>query len=255
VLAVSAAQAQVADAALFRNLTHEQTSSSVVTDTGGFFNATLDSQNAGDFGSVVLTDPGPASPESLNQNSPTNFGIGPSFPDQASMDAAYPMGTYQFDATGGSAPDQTVYVDYNQDGYALNTPALDAASFDALQGVKRTHGLLTLNFNAQDANGAATSAFTFFTIFGSNQGCGFLSPSATSCTIDTHALAKGQTYDWELDFSNRIENSGTPLLGSDFDVRTDGTFTTGVPEPATWAMLLIGLAGLGGAMRGRRGAA
>jgi PEP-CTERM motif len=37
-----------------------------------------------------------------------------------------------------------------------------------------------------------------------------------------------------------------------FDTHTDGTFTTAVPEPATWAMMLAGFGGLGAAMRRRR---
>ena len=44
---------------------------------------------------------------------------------------------------------------------------------------------------------------------------------------------------------------GGVLTYTDFDVRTDGSFTTAVPEPSTWAMALAGLAGLGFAARRR----
>ena len=94
---------------------------------------------------------------------------------------------------------------------------------------------------------------TFFSIFNSSQGCGFLSPSATSCTIDPQALTADTTYNWELDFSDRVEATvGGVLTYTDFDVRTDGSFTTAaVPEPASWAMLLAGFAGLGFVARRR----
>jgi hypothetical protein len=76
-----------------------------------------------------------------------------------------------------------------------------------------------------------------------------LSPSATSCTIDPQALSTNTTYSWELDFSDRVETTVDGVLTfTDFDVRTDGSFTTAAaatPEPSTWAMMLLGFVGIG----------
>jgi hypothetical protein len=251
-LGAAPAQAQVADAFTFKNLTHFQINDSTVVDTGAFFNAGLDSMHAGDFATVTMNYPGPASPDGLPQNSPTNFGEGPSFSDQASMDAAYPFGDYAISASGGTAPNQIITLHYTADAYTGDLPFLAGPSFDALQGLKTSQSSLALAFDSFTPDPSATSAFTFFTIFGS-QTCGFLSPSATGCSIDPRKLAPGTTYTWELDFSDRVESfpNGT-LTGVNFDVRTDGTFTTATPEPASWAMMLLGFGALGAAMRSRR---
>jgi hypothetical protein len=190
--------------------------------------------------------------------SPTEFGIGPSFPTQAAMDAHYPFGSYTF-TVSGALPTATVTVDYTADAYTADIPQLTATSFNALLGLSTHLSSLTLGFNSFTPSPLATSAFTFFTVFGSTQGCSFLSPSATSCTIDPQALAPSTTYNWELDFSDRVEATqvinGSPVLTyTDFDVRTDGSFTTAaVPESSTWAMMLIGFVGLGCLARRRSG--
>lgn len=246
----SPASAQLVKAGTFKNLTYEQTGPSTVTANGGFFNAQAFFTSPGDFATATLTYPGPGSPESLPMDTPTSFGIGPSFASQADMDAAYPFGTYTFDLMGGTFGPTTVSVDYMADAYTGDVPRLAAASFSALQGLSTALSSFTLNFNSFTPSPLATSAFTFFTIFGSSQSCGFLAPSSTSCTIDPQALAPGATYGWELDFSDRVESDVNGVLTyTDFDVRTDGSFTTAVPEASTWAMLLVGFAGLGYAGR------
>jgi hypothetical protein len=247
------ASAQLTDVGIFKNLTHEQTDGTTVTATGGFFNAIGDFTSAGDFGAATLSYPGPGSPENLPLTSPTNFGIGPGFPTQAAMDAAYPFGTYSFSFTGGTMGPASESVNYTADAYTADVPKLEAASFNALLGLSTSLSSLTLNFNAFTPSPLATSAFTFFTIFGSSQNCGFLAPSATSCAIDPRALTPGTTYDWELDFSDRVENFvGGVDLFTNFDVRTDGMFTTAsIPESSTWTMALLGFAGLGFVARRR----
>jgi hypothetical protein len=46
--------------------------------------------------------------------------------------------------------------------------------------------------------------------------------------------------------------SFTVLDGPQYGVRYGGVAFNGVPEPASWALMLIGVASLGGAMRSRR---
>lgn len=255
--AVSPASAQLNNAGTFKNVTNNQTGPMTVVSSGAFFNAIALFDNPGDYTSATLTDPGPGSPESIPMTSPTSFGSGPGFANQAAMDAAYPFGTYVISLTAGTQPATSVTLNYTADAYAqnytTNPPQLTAASFNALQSLSTGLSSLTLNFNAFTPDPAATTALTFFSIFNSSQGCGFLSPSATSCTIDPQALTADTTYNWELDFSDRVEATvGGVLTYTDFDVRTDGSFTTAaVPEPASWAMLLAGFAGLGFVARRR----
>ena len=245
----SQASAQLQDAGTFKNLTNEQTGPTTVTPTGAFFNALAVFTNPGDYSSASLTVNG-GTPQDLPPTTSTNFGIGPSFPNQAAMDAAYPFGTYVIALTAGMQPAISETLNYTADAYTSDTPQLDAASFDALQGLSTGLSSLTLNFNSFAPSALATASFTFFSIGNSSQGCGFLSPSATSCAIDPAALSPDTTYSWELDFSDRVEtNVNGVLTFTDFDVRTDGSFTTAAaaatPEPSTWAMMLLGFVGIG----------
>jgi hypothetical protein len=245
------ANAQLVSVGIFKNLTNEQTGPVTVAPTGAFFNAGAQFSPAGEYDQASVSYPGPGSPESLPLTTPTTFGNGPSFPNQAAMDAAYPFGTYNFNVSSTSGPQaQAASVNYTEDAYTSDIPQLTAASFNALLGLNTGLSSLTLSFNSFTPNSLATDAFTFFTIFRSSQGCAFLSPSSTSCTISPQALTPGTTYTWELDFSDRIETSTNfaYFTYTDFDVRTDGTFTTAasaVPEPSTWALMMVGFAAIG----------
>ena len=247
-LAVSGpADAQLLQAGTFKNLANAQTGPTTVSPTGAFFNALADFGNPGDYSSASLTVNGGA-PQDLPLTSPTEFGIAPGFPDQAAMDAAYPFGTYVIALTAGAQPALSETLNYTADAYTSDIPQLAAASFNALQGLSTGLSSLTLNFNPFTPSGLANNSFTFFSIANSSQGCGFLSPSATSCAIDPQALSPNTTYSWELDFSDRIETDVNGVLTfTDFDVRTDGSFTTATatPEPSTWAMMLLGFVGAG----------
>ena len=87
---------------------------------------------------------------------------------------------------------------------------------------------------------------------------GFLSPTATSVTIPGGALSPGQSYTFDLLFSEQVfgEVDASPGIGTTqfYDTHTDGSFSTAagvVPEPSTWAMLIIGFGGMGRTMRRR----
>ena len=241
------ADAQLLQAGTFKNLVNAQTGPTTVSPTGAFFNALADFGNPGDYSSASLTVNGGA-PQDLPLTSPTEFGIAPGFPDRAAMDAAYPFGTYVIALTAGTQPALSETLNYTADAYTSDIPQLAAASFNALQGLSTGLSSLTLNFNPFTPSGLANNSFTFFSIANSSQGCGFLSPSATSCAIDPQALSPDTTYTWELDFSDRVETDVNGVLTfTDLDVRTDGSFTTAMatPELSTWAMMLFGFAGIG----------
>jgi hypothetical protein len=231
---------------IFKNVVYTQNSSAApVTPSGFFANIELTSQNAGDFTSVSVAYPGPGSPATLTQNSPTFFGIGPSFASQAAMNTAVPFGAYHYTATNGAVTN-TATLNYTTDAFTSAIPALSAASFNALQGLNPNNAL-TIAFNSFAPSAAASQGFTFFSIFNASGTLftdGFLAPGSTSLLLPANTLAANTTYTFELDFSDRINGTdpnGIPtLVGS--DVRTDGTFTTGsagatAPEPTTTALM------------------
>jgi hypothetical protein len=236
---------------IFKNVVYTQSSAAAPTTPSSFFaDIELTSNNAGDYDGVSVAYPGPGSPASLPQVSPTFFSFGPSYATLAAMNAGVPFGAYNYTATnsGNPAVHDTATLAYTQDAFASAIPALSAASFNSLNGLNPSTAL-TILFNSFSQNGAASEAFTFFSIFstgGTVFTAGFLSPSATSAVLPANTLLPNTTYSFELDFSDRINGSdpnGIPtLVGS--DVRTDGSFTTGAlatPEPGTELLIGSGL--------------
>jgi hypothetical protein len=233
---------------IFKNISYTQsTGAAPASPTGFFADVELTSQNASDFTNVSVTYPGPGSPLTVPQVSPTFFSYGPGFATQAAMNAAVPFGAYKYTATN-TGVNQTATLNYTTDAFTSGIPALSASSFNALHGLNPTTAL-TIGFNSFTPNASASQGITFFTIFSSTGTVfsgGFLGPSATSILLPANTLAPNTTYSFELDFSDRINGSDPStsvftLVGS--DVRTDGTFTTGpavavTPEPST--LLLVG---------------
>lgn len=236
---------------IFKNVLYQQTSGAAPTSPAFYFadvEATM--QNPGDFTSVTVTYPGPGSPVPLPLASPNRFGIGPSFATQGDMDTAFPFGTYTFQTNTSL----TAALNYLQDAYTSDIPALDAATFNALQGMNPALPF-TFHFNSFTPSPNASHGATFLSV-GSSFGTGGLSPSSTSAVMSANTLLPSTTYTYELDFSDRVTgtdpNSGVPTLIG-FDVRTDGTFTTGaaVPEPSSMVPLAAAFLGIA-ALRPRR---
>ena len=227
---------------MFRNIAYDQTSGAAPTvPASTFLNLEAFMANSGDFTSVSVV--GPISTDNLAVESPTKFGEGPSFANQAQMDAAYPFGTYTFNASGASP--QSATLSYSVDAFTSDIPALTASTFAALQGMNPANPF-TFNFNSFTPNSNVNGAATFFTIFGA-LGSGGLSPSATSFVVPGGTLLPNTTYTSELDFSDRISDTdpnGVPTLIG-YDVRTDITFTTGAVTPEPSQMIPMALAALG----------
>lgn len=247
--AFSMQAAGIQEVDIFKNSLYNQTTGAAPASPSFFFaDLELTSQNAGDFTSVSVAYPGPGSPTSLPQVSPTFFSYSPSFATQTAMNAAVPFGSYLFTANNsGTAFTQTATLNYTTDAFTTAIPALTAASFNALNGLNPTNAL-AIGFNSFTPNASATEGFTFFSI---SDGSGtvftdeFLAPNTTSLLLPAGTLAPNTTYTFELDFSDRIDGTdpgGVPtFVGS--DVRTDGNFTTGLvtPEPATVVLAACGL--------------
>jgi uncharacterized repeat protein (TIGR01451 family) len=196
---------------------------------GAIFGSAVD-QTAGAFDTATLAYPGPGSPQTylLAGTREEFFLPDQQFTTQAEMDAAFPFGSYVASvtnsATGATATDT---IDYRNDAFTSDVPALDPASFQALQGLDPTQPV-TVAFNAFTPGARADDAVTFFTIFGP-PGVVFsmaVPPSTTSVTIPASTLQSNTQCTFDIDFSDRIRgNSTTPTVIYE-DVRTDGGFTT-----------------------------
>jgi hypothetical protein len=259
---VGLARAQVTEADVGINPTFEQTGPTTVTSTGGFFSGRAFVASASDFSGGTLTYGGSGSPQTLSYvpaDVAWEYGLGDaSFSD---LQTAFPNGGYEFDLTGGTMGPATVSLNFDGDAYS-NTPQLAAASFSALQGLNAA-APITLDFNPMDVSPNATPGANniFFSIVNSSNSTVFnetLLTTDTSVTIPGGVLASGQSYSFDLLFDDRIVDSSGAFLKTQFyDTHTDGTFSTAagaVPEPSTWAMMLMGFVGLGFAasLRGRK---
>ena len=247
----------------FRNDAYIQTrDGNSLAFNGTFFGARLTSDNPNDYDSVQLSHPGPDSPVTLtvNPSAPNLYEYVSAFllPDRATLDAAFPFGTYEYTATNASGTDTASY-DYTSDAYALTLPYLTGTNYSDLQGFNAGTAF-NFQFSPFTPDPAATNAFQFLTIFDTTTGAvvytfGFLSPSTTSVTLPAQTLEAGHSYAYELIFSDRVTvpSSGSTFDGQiGFDVRTSGLFTTAVvPEPSTLLMTIIG-GGLFGFARLRR---
>jgi len=256
-----AAHAQLTQADVGVNPTFEQTGPTTVTSTGGFFSGRAFFTNTTDFDAGTLTYGGPGSPAALTPGSPPpSLTLGGSNPSFVGLQSDFPAGDYTFDLTGGTMGPTEFVINYAGDAYS-NAPELTAASFSALQGLKAA-APITLDFNPMDVSPNATPGANniFFSIVNSSNSTVFneaLSTTDTSVTIPGGVLSAGQSYSFDLLFDDRIVDSSGAFLKTQFyDTHTDGSFSTAgaVPEPSTWAMLLMGFVGLGFAasLRGRK---
>jgi PEP-CTERM motif len=257
--ATSAAAADPTEGNIYGNALYDQTSNNQPTAAvGDFFDIGTFFATPDDYTSAAAIYPGARSPLSLPVVSTTDLNYGSSLYSMlADLHADFPFGTYTIAATGPAGPSTTT-IHYTADYFGSAVPYL--TDFSSLAGLNPLHSF-TVDFNSFTPNPRVSEAFTFFTVYNFNTGVpvysqGFLSPSATSVVIPGGVLSPGTKYGFELDFSDRLNGAYDPIGNSyseqGFDLRTDGSFTTGafttrasVPEPSTWAMMLLGFAGLG----------
>ncbi len=122
-----------------------------------------------------------------------------------------------------------------------------------------TTGQVTLDF-------ASGSSYTYDLIEGYNvrdhYDGSFVNTTSSSDVIGTYAVTSSERLDAQK-IVVPLADRGSTLTGITFDTYGYGqplgspflaaaTVAAGVPEPATWAMMLVGLGGLGAAMRSRR---
>ena len=249
------AQAQVTSADVGINPTYEQTDANTVVSTGGFFSARAFFTGTTDFTSGTLTYPGPASPEPLSYSfADIALEYGTSNSSFSALQSDFPTGDYTFDVTGGIEPTTIFTINYVGNTYALNPPELTAASYGALQGLNPADPL-TLDFNSFITTGTPNNSDIVFSILNSSNDqvytSGFLSPTATSVTIPGGALSPGQSYTFDLLFSEQVfgEVDASPGFGTTqfYDI-AHGRFISPPlrewsPSPRPGRCSLSGLAG------------
>lgn len=247
------ARAAINEFDLFRVANYTQSDAVSAPSLDGYtFSSNLAMDNPTDFDGGTLVYPGPDSPGTYTLiNSPgdtfLNFQSS-TLPDQATLDADFPTGTYTATATNSStSAQQTTAQTYSVDAYSHTIPALTSASFTALQGMNPSQSQ-TVSFNSFVPDSNATEPDIFFTINDSSGNAvfneGFLQPNVTSVEIPANTLSPLSDYTYTLIFSDRINSTNMTdgvldVLG--YDLSTSGSFTTGdVPEPASLAMLALG---------------
>lgn len=238
------------------NPTYSETLSGV-SSTGGFFSARAFVTSSTDYSGGTLTYGGSGSPATLSYvPGDVAWEFGDSNGDFSLLQTLYPTGDYVFALSAGSQPATSIGIDYVGGAYS-NVP--DVTNFAALQGLNASKPF-TVDLNTYIPGLVATASSIFFSITNSSgavvYSSGGLPDTTTSITIGAGTLTAGGSYTFDLLFDNRITGSdyinGYPVTQF-YDTHTDGSFATAgaVPEPSTWAMLLMGFIGVGVMMRRR----
>ncbi len=249
------ARAQVMNADVGVNPTYEETLGGV-SSTGGFFSARAFVTSSTDYSGGTLAY-GLGSSQNLSFiPADTALEFSDSNASFSTLQALYPAGDYEFDLAAGSQPATSIGIDYVGGAYS-NVPLI--TNFSELQGLDASHSF-TVDLDPYVPGSVATDLFIFFSITDSSGALVYSSPgladTTTFITIAAGTLAAGNSYSFDLLYSNRIGGtdyiSGYPVTQF-YDTHTDGSFSTAgaVPEPSTWAMLLMGFIGVGVMVRRR----
>jgi hypothetical protein len=255
VLAGGTAQASVTFYDVFTNNEYSQSSNAQPSTAAAFFaTATLSYTTAGDVVNAQVVNGGSTSPLTLTSGPGNNFNYAASFPTQAAMNAAFPLGNpYTFQISGGNLGTQSSAL--NMPGTALFSaiPFLTGSSYSQLQSLNPALPD-TIGINGFTPLAGTTDSSAFFTITRQSDNAvvfqqSFLSPSTTSIFVAANTLAAGSAYNIDLDYSSRITttNAGfgnaSSIIG--FEQRTEIGFTTAaasvVPEPSSLALALLGV--------------
>lgn len=191
-----------------------------------FFSIGATFLTAGDYSAASANYPGPGSPQTLGLIAPTTFDFGsPAFTSFSNLQAAYPFGTYTVTAVGNQIS-STSSVSYQANYFTSTVPFV--TNYSSLNGFNPANDF-TVDYNSFTPDARVTTGFTFLTIWNANTHQvvfqdNFQSSSSTTALIAANTLSPNTNYTFELDFSDRL-TVGSSTQG--FDVRTDGSFTTG----------------------------
>ena len=155
------------------------------------------------------------------------------------------------------------FLDYGW-SFNVNNPNTTQTGSDLTQGrggddwtytfMATQNGAITMNYNVTAADNPFGLWGWSIDWTGTGGGLPVSNPfDPTTSGVFTRALIAGQTYTIGLDGNPNVNFAGPSGV---YDGSMDGDFsfliTAGVPEPAIWATMLLGLFGVGAALR-RRG--
>ncbi len=232
-----------------------QTSDAAVDFSTGFLQAQVRTDAIDDFDSGVLDTPGPAGRLALTPPSdplyPVFVAYSASYAGLASLAADYPLGTYHI-TLDNSATAATESRDVARTGdFTPTAPRL--TNYSALTGIDPSQPFsfrFAAGLSPTTPGGAAVFAL-FDTATGigpTDQGVGV----ADHVTVAAGTFQPGHRYIYDILWVSEVLNSDR-VSSEDFYAFTRGTFTlAGIPEPASWAMLLLGFGTIGVSQRRTR---
>jgi hypothetical protein len=235
----------------FKNQVYTQNSTAQPSTPSSYFaSGVVNFSNASDLNSATVTFAGSASPLVLASAGTGVMNQNVNFASLGAMDAAFPSTSYQFAVGGGNLGSQNGSLSTPaSDLFASQVPYLSDATYTNLHGMNASNSQqLTWDGYTPSPGINDADIFLIITRFSNGQevfDSGALSNTQTSLVLPASTLLPSIKYQFELDYSSRINtpNAGfgtaSSLVG--FDLRAQGTFTTGLPEPASGFGILVGL--------------
>ena len=267
---MGAANAQLHDFDVGINQSFNQTSDTTADMEQAFFSSRAMFTNSNDYTAPgTLTIPGGGTRSLTDLGNPAELAFQQTFINGSSSlsdaQAVYNTGTYQFDLPAGNKPEASGQMSYDGDAFP-NTPLV--TNLSTLQSLNAADSAtFDLNGMMVSPNATPDENFIFFYIYNASTNAPvfseiFLAPTTSDIVVNGGILAAGTSYYFNLVYDDRIVGTtggDTPVRTTQFyDIGTTGFFATGgsapVPEPSTWAMLVVGFAGLGFMVRRRAGA-
>ncbi len=260
----ASAQVQTTDVGIDQSFL--QTSDSAFSTINAFFSARVFYTDSGDYTAPgTLTIPGGGAntrPLADQGYSVPELGFQDTFTGPtplADAQAVYQTGTYTFDLPAGSQPEAIVSQSYAGDAFP-NVPLV--TNLSTLQNLNAADSV-TFDFEPMVVSPNATPGdnYIFFYIYNASTNALVysdlgLDPTTADITVGGNVLAPGTSYYFNLVYDDRIVDTSDPSITKTqfYDIGTTGFFATEagvVPEPSTWAMLIVGFGGMGLLMRRR----